>query len=814
MKKINDTTWKYIQNDDLRECLEIIIGDDKQPDFKPQIKLEKWGNECNASFRLIDDDKTEPVVKVENNKIKFIKNKKECHFYNIEPNEKLREGGYEFEVVLKEKPSTNKLEFTINTKGLKFYYQPPLTEEITEEQKAKGYTATETDIFNEKEGNISHRPENVVGSYAVYHESKAGDYSKMGGKNYRVGKAFHIYRPKITDANGSWTWGKLNIDEKKGTLTIEIDQNWLDNAVYPVKIDPTFGYTSEGESYDIYSGYNDLLGSVFTSPSDIDTVESLTMYVTERTVGSHSRGVIVLHSNLNIVSNGVGSAVENTGNPGWETSTFSTKPTLSPSTDYVLMTIGDGYIDPYYDTGDTDQGHIDTSNSFSSPSNPTDASHNNNKYSIYATYTAAEPETYTKVQTAKGRIKQVDISKTIQARANIKGEISKVLTTRGRIEQADITKTLTLKARIQTLGEEILSAKARVKTLETSQITSEARILKEVLKTLEAQTRIIKTQIKTAQAKSRLKVLNTKLASAKARLSQISEATSTAKARIIVDGMWSDVWDLTVSIGTFTKLLTAQARIKLEDITQLLTARADIKKTDIQKVLTSQARIKTTDIEKVLSSRADIKKTIDKLIQARGKIEKVGEKTISAKARIEVFGITKTIQALSRILRTEDKLLQAQARIQRLEERQLQSRGRIKQEGVEKTLTSKARIGLLAKTKTFSTRADILNFVEKLVQTQARIKIEAITKTLAARARLKFERTKQTQAKARIKRTGVSAGFGAMARILSIFKDLWNREAKPAYPTWANVSEPAYPTWANISEPAYPTWTNVSRPKY
>ena len=253
MEKLNATTWKHIQKDDWRERLEVVIGDDKQPDFKPQIKILKWSNECNASFRLVDDEKVLPIIKKVGKKLKYIKNKKELHFYNIEPNKELREGGYEFEVILKEKPSTNKLEFTIKTKGLKFYYQPPMTEEKLEE----GQTADETHIYD-KDGNvIAERPENVVGSYAVYHESKSGDYSKMGGKNYRAGKAFHIYRPRIEDANGNWTWGKLNIDEKKGILTIEIDQNFLDKAVYPVKVDPTFGYDTLGGSRQIIAHWTD-----------------------------------------------------------------------------------------------------------------------------------------------------------------------------------------------------------------------------------------------------------------------------------------------------------------------------------------------------------------------------------------------------------------------------------------------------------------------------------------------------------------------------------------------------------------------------
>jgi hypothetical protein len=43
----------------------------------------------------------------------------------------------------------------------------------------------------------------------------------------------------------------------------------------------------------------------------------------------------------------------------------------------------------YYSTGTTNQGHYDTTNSYSSPTNPTDYYHNNYQYRIQATYTKA-----------------------------------------------------------------------------------------------------------------------------------------------------------------------------------------------------------------------------------------------------------------------------------------------------------------------------------------------------------------------------------------------------------------------------------------
>jgi hypothetical protein len=130
----------------------------------------------------------------------------------------------EIEIHLKEKPTTNRFGFTIQTKGLNFYYQPALTKEEI------------------KEG--ASQPENVIGSYAVYHATKRDN--RVGGKEYKTGKFCHIYRPHITDADGNETWGELELDEEAGVLTVVVPQAFLNRASYPVIVDPTFGYDTAG----------------------------------------------------------------------------------------------------------------------------------------------------------------------------------------------------------------------------------------------------------------------------------------------------------------------------------------------------------------------------------------------------------------------------------------------------------------------------------------------------------------------------------------------------------------------------------------
>ena len=211
-------TYKNESKDEIN----VVIGDDKQPDkFYPQVKLERWSNEVNFSVRLVDNEVGEETVKTEADKIVWEKGNIKIENYDYQEGE----GGYKFIWYLKSKPVSNKVEFTIQSKGLDFFYQP----ELTPEEIAQGAV----------------RPENVVGSYAVYHSTKGG-MNDAYGKDYKVGKAFHIYRPHLIDANGLDAWGNLHIEN--GIYSVEIPQDFLDKAVYPIKSNDTFGYTSIGAS--------------------------------------------------------------------------------------------------------------------------------------------------------------------------------------------------------------------------------------------------------------------------------------------------------------------------------------------------------------------------------------------------------------------------------------------------------------------------------------------------------------------------------------------------------------------------------------
>lgn len=354
-------TLKRPVKDNHKDKIEIEIGDAKKDDFKPQFKVMRWDNEVNFSLRA--QEHPQATVETVGEKIIYKTPTYEVHQY--EKPEAGEDGGFEFEWVLPAKPSTNVLEGTFRSKGLEFLYQGALSAQ---------------DILD---GCV--RPENVVGSYAVYHVSKA--HNKVGGKEYKTGKAFHIYRPKAIDAAQNETWCDLNINQQTGVLTVTVPQQFLDTATYPVVVDPTFGYTSVGASTASWN-HNYVRGSIGTI-SDSGTINSISVYTYRFSSGTGFFKGLLLDSGLTIAATG-DPQISITQTVGWYASTFSAA-SISAGTYYAAgASPGDpNGIERYYDSGAGTNSIVDTSNSYTTPTNPTDASTSSDRVSIYMTYTGA-----------------------------------------------------------------------------------------------------------------------------------------------------------------------------------------------------------------------------------------------------------------------------------------------------------------------------------------------------------------------------------------------------------------------------------------
>jgi len=234
IEKVNDRLYRVRLGDDIVE-----IGDEKESEFKPILKLTRWNGEAHVKFRFKDDGIAIKTTTLETDRLKWETPLLDIHFSELPPTSLFEGGGIDQTIVLKQRPPVSSIPFPIEMKGLKAYYQPPLTEEFKQED-CEIWTPTHVKT---KDGMECFRPEPIVGSYAFYHESKRNN-------EYKAGKAFHKPRPRAIDADGDMIWGTLDFDEISGLLTYSFDPVWLDNAVYPVRIGTEYVHTYYYTAYD------------------------------------------------------------------------------------------------------------------------------------------------------------------------------------------------------------------------------------------------------------------------------------------------------------------------------------------------------------------------------------------------------------------------------------------------------------------------------------------------------------------------------------------------------------------------------------
>lgn len=305
------------------------------------------------------------------------------HAYDLEPQSVLEEGGLELEVVLAARPTVNAWSFSVGGwEQFDFFRQEPF-ENINPDGSSWGIG---------RFGGVGQQPAEYAGSYAVYAKGVHGYVS--GAVNFETGKMFHILRPKAVDANGEAVWGDLVFAD--GVLTVTVPQSFLDRAQYPLRVDPTFGFTSIGANEDAGATFVSRLIGDKAAPGSNGTVDSITMYTKVAVNTNQFKGAIVLASSKAFVTNGVSNAKTcndvSAGTPAWFTATYSTSPSVTGGTDYYVCYIGGG-SDPwgshFYDTAASGTDIYDSSNNFTTPTDPTDAADSADRVSCYATYTAA-----------------------------------------------------------------------------------------------------------------------------------------------------------------------------------------------------------------------------------------------------------------------------------------------------------------------------------------------------------------------------------------------------------------------------------------
>ena len=331
------------------------IGDSKQSLFYPQIKMKKWDNKANISFRLAEDiingsHEQHGIID------RWITDKLDCNFYNYL-------NGYEFGILLKRKPIKPYLTFTINTKHCDVYPQP----ELTSYEKSQGLV----------------RPANVINSLSLY--------SPFRNNQYGVGKVGHIYRPYVVDSKGKKEWCNLTY-EGNGEVRLWLDPEIRNIGKYPLWVDPTFSYTTAGSSYD--AATNRIHCSQGTMGATGGTIDKVTVYgLSNGTL--RARGA-VYDDNSDVPNNLVDSeltGVDLSAGASWNDITGLAGSSVTGSAVYWscvwTQAVGSGVIRVYYDTTTWNYSYSTvtyTDDAWPDPYSET-GNFSNRAYSIYTTYT-------------------------------------------------------------------------------------------------------------------------------------------------------------------------------------------------------------------------------------------------------------------------------------------------------------------------------------------------------------------------------------------------------------------------------------------
>lgn len=270
-------------------------------------------------------------------------------------------GRLKWDIEFASRPKINSWTWELkHTKGIEFYYQG----ELTTEEIADGCV----------------RPDEVVGSYAVY--------CNKAHNKYKTGKLCHIYRPFCYDAKGKTIYADLNIAD--GQLTITIDAAWLDSAAYPVRLDPTIGYTSAGATSSVVNNYIQSEASNVTMPENGNASK---VYAYMRG-NDHTAYVGYYNDNAgvpNSLIDGNKSVTVNSSTPAWYNASVTGSLTSGEKYYPTVMTNPNGgsYNHLYHDTSTGTKSYYRSlgSSGTSMPSSYGTAASSTNIRSIYMEYT-------------------------------------------------------------------------------------------------------------------------------------------------------------------------------------------------------------------------------------------------------------------------------------------------------------------------------------------------------------------------------------------------------------------------------------------
>lgn len=257
-----------------------------------------------------------------------------------------------------------------------WFYQP----ELTIEEKFEEYN----------------RPDDVVGSYAIYCKNKGSIKRKTGETvvNYQTGKLCHMFAPYWVDATGSQIKGSQNFDGKWLAFPLP-PEKWLNDAIFPITLDPTIGYTTAGgttgrDTSAIIAGLRYVSGVAGdANPGAFYTYTKVDSGSLKRSCGAYVNNAGTVSGQAKLSSGNTILTVTDTSF-GWKSASI-TWTGISATTDYFLGIHSEAYLYWAYDTvtseyEDTEYKAVAYNDTLPDPF-PTGLSTISRAYSDYIEYT-------------------------------------------------------------------------------------------------------------------------------------------------------------------------------------------------------------------------------------------------------------------------------------------------------------------------------------------------------------------------------------------------------------------------------------------
>jgi len=241
--KLNNTTFQFENMGDQND--KIRIGGDT-PDFKPEVLLQKWGDECWVKLGL---STTKNIVPIETtDKIIWKEIDKEIEFYKQKGAEDIDE--FETNIILKSRPISPFIEMDFSSHNVDLQYQGEVSDVLAQGRldyanKARQETRPQNIILKDwqdymdwlpetlEESRRSIRPEKILDSFALYRkDDNAIRYNEFGADKYKAGKVGHIYYPYLEDSNG-WKVRAKSFTIENGKLISEMPNGFWKDIVLP-----------------------------------------------------------------------------------------------------------------------------------------------------------------------------------------------------------------------------------------------------------------------------------------------------------------------------------------------------------------------------------------------------------------------------------------------------------------------------------------------------------------------------------------------------------------------------------------------------